>query len=163
MSMSHERISRSLIRPRSLQADCDHPGMAQLPKVVSPLVPVLERDGVELVLVSVEAWPDEVVVRMRGLPSRRTAELEAAFEEALHEWGRDPRSEPPTQPGERVFDLDVRLADALDTAYSPSSSARGGTGTMFRADWTFRPGPPPEVDRLVVRIRDAAPVTVDLA
>jgi hypothetical protein len=136
--------------------------MPQLPKVVSPLVPVLARDGVELVLVSVEVWPDEIVVRMRGLPSGRTAVLESAFEEALEEWGRDPERKPPAQPAERVFDLDVGVADALGTAYSPVSSARGGTGTMFRADWTFRPGPPPEVDRLVVWIADAAPVTVEL-
>jgi hypothetical protein len=136
--------------------------MAQLPKVVNPLVSMLERDGVELVLVSVEAWPDEIVVRMRGLPSGRTAELESAFDEALEEWGRDPKSKPPAQPAERVLDLDVGVADALGTAYAPFGSARGGTGTMFRADWTFRPGPPPEVDRLLVRIADASPVTVEL-
>ena len=44
-----------------------------LPLVVSPLRTVLEREGVEVVLVSVEAWPDEVVVRARSLPSERTA------------------------------------------------------------------------------------------
>ena len=33
-------------------------------------------DGVEVVLVSAEVWPDEVVVRARGLPSERTVALE---------------------------------------------------------------------------------------
>jgi hypothetical protein len=41
---------------------------ASLPLVISPLRSVLECDGVEVVLVSVEVWRDEVVVRARGLP-----------------------------------------------------------------------------------------------
>ena len=62
--------------------------MATFPKVISPLAPLGERRGVELVLVSVEAWPDEVVVRMRGLPSDVTTQLDADFGEALEAWHR---------------------------------------------------------------------------
>ena len=46
-----------------------------LPLVVSPLRSVLEHNGVVLMLVSVEVWQDEVVVRARGLPSELTMAL----------------------------------------------------------------------------------------
>jgi len=127
---------------------------ASVPLVVSPLRTVLERDGVEVVLVSVEVWPDEVVVRARGLPSERTADLEREFSEALEGWreqGGDGDTVP-RQPAERIFDLDVSVADDAGTAYSLSTSARGGSGTMFRAEWAFVPGPSEAARSLVVRI-----------
>jgi hypothetical protein len=105
---------------------------------------VLERDGVEVVLVSVEAWPDEVVVRARGLPNERTAGLEREFGETLeryHEEGRE-TGPVPRQPAECIFDVEVSVADDAGTVYSPTASARGGSGTMFRAEWVFVPGPP---------------------
>lgn len=127
------------------------------PLVVNPLRTVLERDGVEVVLVSVELWPDEVVVRARGLPTQRTAALERAFGEELEEWhrqGRNSRALPP-QPAEGIFDVDVSVADDAGTVYSPTASARGGSGTMFRADWVFVPGPPQTARSLVVRVDDS--------
>ena len=127
---------------------------AALPLVVSPLRTVLERDGVDVVLVSVEVWPDEVVVRARGVPSRRTAGLEREVSEALQEWHeqREDRDLLPRQPAERIFDLHVSVADDAGTVYSPSTSARGGSGTMFRAEWAFQPGPSEAARSLVVRI-----------
>jgi hypothetical protein len=125
-----------------------------LPLVVSPLRTVLEREGVEVVLVSVEAWPDEVVVRARGLPSGRTAALEREFGEALEGWHRQGRNREavPAQPADRIFDVEVSVADDAGTVYSPTASARGGSGTMFRADWVFVPGPPAAARSLVVCI-----------
>jgi hypothetical protein len=96
---------------------------ATLPLVVSPLRTVLTRDGVEVVLVSVEVWPDEVVVRARGLPSERTAALEREYSEALHGWHRQ-RGDPeatPRQPAERILELDVSVADDAGTPYLPSA------------------------------------------
>jgi hypothetical protein len=122
--------------------------------VVSPLLTVLEREGVEVLLVSVEAWPDEVVVRARGLPSERTAALEREFSEALEGWnqrGRD-RDAVPRQPADCIFDVEVSVADDAGTVYSPTASARGGSGTMFRADWVFVPGPSEAARSLVVCI-----------
>jgi hypothetical protein len=117
--------------------------MATFPKVISPLAPLGERRGVELVLVSVEAWPDEVVVRMRGLPSDVTTQLDADFGEALEAWHRaGSAGTPPQQPAEWVFPLGVEVTDDVGTAHAPRSSARGGSGTMFRADYVFTPGPP---------------------
>ena len=130
---------------------------ATLPVVVSPLRTVLKRDEVDVVLLSVEVWPDEVVVRARGVPSRRTAGLEREFSEGLQEWHERSadRDLVPRQPAERIFDLDVSVADDAGTVYSPSGSARGGSGTMFRAEWAFQPGPSEAARSLVVRIDDS--------
>ena len=97
-------------------------------------------------LVSVEAWPDEVVVRARGLPSERTALLEREFGKALEGWhrqGRD-REAVPARPAERIFEIDVSVADDAGTAYSPMASTRGV------------PGPPQAARSLVVRIDPSA-------
>jgi hypothetical protein len=129
--------------------------MAALPKVVSPLVRVAEREGIEVVLVSVEAWPDEVVVRLRGLPTDLTARLDASFHEDLERWHAEGAyGPPPPQPADEVFDLDVSVGDDAETRYAFYSSAIGGTERMFRAEWTFRPGPPESANKLRVRIDD---------
>jgi hypothetical protein len=138
--------------------------VADLPKVVSPLASIGERDGVELVLVSVEAWPEEVVVRLRGRPSLLTRRMEDDFGEALERWQREGRQgRPPDQPAERIFDFDVRVNDELGTVYTLRSSARGGSGTMFQADWTFVPGPPDSARRLTVTVGGGAETQIDLA
>jgi hypothetical protein len=130
--------------------------MGTLPRVISPLAPLGEWAGVELVLVSVEAWPDEVVVRMRGLPNDVTTQLDADFGKALEAWHRaGGEGTPPQQPAEWVFPLDVELTDDVGTAYAPRSSARGGSGTMFRADYVFTPGPPEAAASLKVRVGGA--------
>jgi hypothetical protein len=106
------------------------------------------------VLVSVEVWPDEVVVRVRGLPSELTAELEREFGEALERWDRQGRDKDALrqQPLERIFDVDVSVADDVGTVYSPATSMRGGSGRMFRAEWFFSPGPPEVAESLLVFI-----------
>ena len=130
--------------------------MVTLPKVISPLVSLGEWGVVELMLVSVEAWPDEVVVRMRGLPNDVTTQLDADFGKALEAWHRaGGEGTPPQQPAEWVFPLDVELTDDVGTAYAPRSSARGGSGTMFRADYVFTPGPPEAAASLKVRVGGA--------
>jgi hypothetical protein len=127
-------------------------GMTDLPKVISPLAAVGEREGVELVLVSVEAWPDEIVVRLRGLPRETTDRLDAQYGTALEKWHREGHEgSPPQQPAERMFP-DVSVADDVGTSYSPRSSARGRSGTMFRADYAFAPGPPETAESLRVRV-----------
>jgi len=136
---------------------------ASLPLVVSPLRSVLERDGVEVVLVSIEVWRDEVVVRARGLPSEGTVALEREFSDALERSNRQgaDRDAVPRQPAERIFDLDVSVADGVGTAYSPTSSARGGSGATFRAEWSFVPGPPETARWLMVRI-DGSDTRIEL-
>lgn len=136
----------------------------RLPHVVSPLVPVLEHHGVTIVLVSVEVWPDERFVRMRGLPSEVTARLNVEFHEALEAWHRRGRTtDVPQQPAEQMFDFDPTVSDDVGTLYAPGQSARGGTFRMFRAEWTFKPGPPDSASRLTVRVGDGAVAAIDLA
>jgi hypothetical protein len=124
------------------------------PLVISPLRSVLVRDGVELVLVSIEVWSDEVVVRVRGLPSELTAALEREFGEALERWDRQGRDKDalPAQPFERIFDVDVSVGDDVGTVYRPTAAARGGSDRMFRAEWFFAPGPPELAQSLLVII-----------
>jgi hypothetical protein len=155
----------SAVNAATSGARCHDLGMPRrLPRVANPLVPVLERDGVTILLVSVEAWPDEVVVRMRGLPSEVTARVDAEFHEALEAWHREGRaSDMPPQPAEHVFGFDITLSDDEQTSYSAVSAARGGSRTMFRADWTFHPGPPDSARRLTVRVGDRAETEIDLA
>jgi hypothetical protein len=108
---------------------------------------------------------DEVVVRARGLPSERTTALEREFGEALEGWhqqGRDREAAAvPAQPAERIFDVEISVADAAGTVYSTTGAARGGSGTMFRAEWVFVPGPPDAARSLVVRI-DGSDTRVEL-
>src|SRR5213595_2488177 len=100
-----------------------------LPLVVSPLRVVLEREGVDVVLVSVEVWPDEVVLRARGLPSERTVALEHAFAEALEAWHQHGKNrEPmPEQPAEEILDVEAAVTDDAGTVYSPMGAALGGS------------------------------------
>ncbi len=112
---------------------------------------------------SVEVWRDEVVVRARGLPSEGTVAFEREFSDALERWNRQgaDRAALPRQPAERIFDLDVSVADGAGTAYSPTNSAQGGSGTMFRAEWSFVPGPPEAARWLIVRI-DGSDTRIEL-
>jgi hypothetical protein len=115
-------------------------------------------------LVSVEAWPDEIVVRMRGLPSEVTARLDAEFHEALEAWHREGRtSGVPQQPADEMFDFDITVSDDVGTVYAVQQAARGGTSRMFRAEWTFQPGPPDSASRLAVNVGDRAVTEIDFA
>jgi hypothetical protein len=132
-----------------------------LPIVVSPLASVFEKSGIDVVLVSVEAWPDEVVIRLRGGPSELTQMLDAEFHATLAETARLRQtgggSPPPVQPAERVFDFQVSLSDDFGTNYSPTTSSLGGSGRMFRAEWFFTPGPPEAATSLTVSVGDREP------
>jgi predicted phosphoadenosine phosphosulfate sulfurtransferase len=118
---------------------------------------------VELVLVSVEAWSEQVMVRLRGLPSETAERLEAEFEAALEAWGeKGAEGAPPQQPADWIFP-DLSIGDNVGTRYALRSSARGGSNTMFRADYVFTPGPPETTETVEVYVDDAAPVQVRLA
>jgi hypothetical protein len=98
-----------------------------LPLVVSPLRSVLERNGVALMLVSIEVWQDEVVVRARGLPSELTVALEHEFGEALERWHRESadREALPLKPFERVFDVDVSRSQMMSVPRTRPFTLRG--------------------------------------
>jgi hypothetical protein len=114
----------------------------------------MEREGFEIVLVSVELWSEEVVVRLAVPRDTRTQQLEAHYEQALDEWAKRRQQAadepPPPQPGELLLDVDVQLHDDMGTAYRPRIAARGGSGRMFRGEWFFEPGPPTAATAMTV-------------
>ena len=136
-----------------------------LPVVISPLERLFQRDGVDLVLVSVEVWSDEVVVRLRGLPTQVTEALDGDVHTALNELHRqDERGGEslPVQPAERTFDFALTLSDDVGTTYFPAGSAVGGSGQMFRADWFFKPGTPRTARSITVRMTGAQPTETEI-
>lgn len=84
-----------------------------------------------------------MIVRLAGLPSERTDALDRSYHETLDAWARAGREgSPPNQPAEDIFDVDLGLSDDLGTGYVLRASSMGGSGRMFRAEWSFEPGPP---------------------
>src|SRR4029077_10494641 len=102
---------------------------------------------------------------MRGLPTDLTALHEDDFREALEAWHCSAGgASPPQQPAEWVFPDDVEVTDDVGTAYEARSSALGGSGTMFRPDYVFTPGPPEGVASFTVRVgREGVATRVELA
>jgi hypothetical protein len=105
------------------------------------------HNGITMLLVTVEAWPDSVIVRVAGMPNERTARLDAEFDQAMRTWaaaralGDDSR--PPQDPGASALErLGLTIRDAAGTPYRLVVSSTGGTGTEWRGEWVFRPGPP---------------------
>jgi hypothetical protein len=111
------------------------------------------REGVDVALISVEVWSAGVIVRLAGLPNERTEALERNYHETLDAWARGGRpGAPPNQPAEDVFDVDLGLSDDSGTNYVLRTASKGGSGSMFRADWSFEPGPPESSSRMAVRV-----------
>jgi hypothetical protein len=121
--------------------------------VICPLATLYTRDAMDVALITVEVWPAGVILRLAGLPNDRTEALERNFNETLDAWARSGRKgSPPKQPAEDLFDVDLALSDDLGTSYVLGTTSRGGSGSMFRAEWSFEPGPPQSSSRLTVRV-----------
>ena len=118
--------------------------MTRFPRVVSPIATLFTRDGIDVLLVSVELWPEHVVVRL------------AASGDRAEELGSD-----------LLAAVRVTVEDDARTAYTPRSSQTGGTGSEWHGDWFFAAAVSARVRRLAVRIDppygEAATVDVALA
>jgi hypothetical protein len=111
------------------------------------------HEGVDVALISVEVWSAGVIVRLGGLPNERTDALDRNYHETLDAWARAGRKgSPPNQPAEDIFDVALGLSDDLETSYVLQATSMGGSGRMFRAEWSFEPGPPESSSRLAVRV-----------
>src|SRR5581483_3113198 len=130
--------------------------MGRRPVVISPIAPLLRREGGEVALVSVELWPQQTIVRLAALVDEPVAE-EEAFGAALDAWAKGGRREPlPSEPGDSIYrQVSITVTDDLGTAYFPKSSAVGGTGRLFRGDWYFSVGVPQTAARLMIEALDA--------
>jgi hypothetical protein len=84
------------------------------------------RDGIEIVLRSVQCTSNGVVIHLYGRPNERTTRLDAEYRAAFEDWAHlavatKQRGErpppPPRQPGELLNDLALTLSDDADTTY----------------------------------------------
>ena len=121
---------------------------ARLPLIVSPVVPIALVVDRQVVLLTVESWPDRVRVRLAVAQDAATDALDAEFDLA-------PRS---TQgrgavamPG-AVFLGQVRFSihDGAGTPYEVDSGSVSGSGSEWEADWLYRPGIPDGVREIQV-------------
>jgi hypothetical protein len=137
----------------------------RLPRVVSPVTTLFTRDGIEVALVSVELWPQHLVVRLAAIPNEITADRQRRYEMELERWGEAASGDPPEQPGTRLLAaLRLAVEDDVGTAYAPRSSNTGGTGSEWHGDWFFAAEVPESVGRLTIRVAvtDGKAATVDL-
>jgi hypothetical protein len=115
----------------------------RFPRVVSPIATLFTRDGIDVLLVSVEVWPEHVVVRFAASGGR------------ADELGSD-----------LLAPLELTLEDDVGTVYRARSSNIGGTGSEWHGDWFFAAAVPDSVGRVTVRVAspdgDPAAVDVDL-
>ena len=103
--------------------------MPRLPRVISPIATLFTRDGIDVLLVSVELWPEHLVVRL------------AASGPNAKELGSD-----------LLAPLEVTIEDDVGTAFTARSSSIGGTGSEWHGDWFFAAAASDPVGRLTVRV-----------
>jgi hypothetical protein len=146
-----------------------------LPRVVSPITTLFTRDGIDIALVSVELWPQHLVVRLAALPNEITDDQQRRHEDEFERWGKTRVSvgktaagNPPEEPGTRLLaPLRIAVEDDAGTTYTSRSSNTGGSGSEWRGDWFFAADVPESIGRLTVRVSppdgEAATVALDLA
>ena len=135
----------------------------RLPRIVSPVVPIALVDDRQVLLLTVEDWPDRVRVRLAVLQDATTDDLDAEFELAARS---TPGRGAVEMPG-AVFFSQVRFSihDEAGTPYELDSGSVSGSGSEWEADWLFRPGIPDGVREIQVVAHTSTgdqPVSVDL-
>jgi hypothetical protein len=116
----------------------------RFPRVVSPIATLFTRDGIDVLLVSIEVWPEHLVVRL------------AASGDHAEELGSD-----------LLAPVEVAVEDDAGNTHSPRSSNMGGSGSEWHGDWFFAAAVPDSVRGLTVRVDapygEATTVDVELA
>jgi hypothetical protein len=115
------------------------------------------------VLTSVELWTNRVDLFLAGLPTAQAQEQIRQRQAELNEWARKRREgrgdgvlSPPQARGNRLFELDIRLRDDLDTRYHTIGGSAGGSNTEWRLHRHYEPGVPENATMLTVEIADTA-------
>lgn len=139
--------------------------MAEVPKVVSPVRILGEWDGFVVVLVGVEIWPGDVVVRVGFGSNERTRAADAEHAGAMDEFHalidqgvtKADRGPIPRNPAhELLSDLKVSVEDDVGTSYEWNGGSgprwNGKTGTRWLIEQSFTPATPPEAQRLTVAV-----------
>ena len=146
-------------------AQCNALSVAVVPQVVSPARVLGEWNGFVVVLVGVEVWPGDLVVRVAFGSNERTLTVDAEYSRAMDEWHalidsgltKDERGNPPRNPAHDVLsDLKVDVRDDVGTTYEwnggSGPSWSGKTGTRWLMEQQFTPPPPPAAQRLTVAV-----------
>lgn len=123
----------------------------QAPRVLAPVHVMRPLDGLEVVVLSLELWPDKVVAHFEALEDAQTEQLIADHDRAVARWAKLPsadRGHFPEMPAERLAALSPQLSDDLGTAYLQRGLSYGGTGTDWRMACDFVPGVPGHARKL---------------
>lgn len=130
-----------------------------LRQVFAPLTPLVDFDGVPLVLASVELWTRSVRLRIAGLNNAASDRLDDEHRAALEGWSTNVRDahargsvadDPPQEPGARLLDMKLTLTDDLGTEYRWTGGSAGGSNTEWRLEAAFEPGAPAAARKLIV-------------
>ena len=133
--------------------------------VFTPLAPLIDFNGVTLVLASVELWTRSVHLRIAGLNNATSDRLDEQHRQALDGWAKKVRDaharstvpeDPPREPGARLLDMGLALADDVGTEYRSTTSSAGGTGSEWRLEASFEPGTPAGARELTLTVNDSS-------
>jgi len=139
--------------------------MSVVPRVVISNEALGEWDGFEIVLLGVEVWPRDVVVRLALGWNDRAEKLDAEYSRAMKDWwqlrtsvadGEELPSREAATPPELLGRFVVELADDIGTTYKwEMGSGAGWTGKRgyrWQQESEFMPSPPPGATRLDFKI-----------
>jgi hypothetical protein len=145
-------------------AGTSHPSpipVVALRRVLAVAQPLAEVDGMPFMLTSIELWTSRVDLFMAGMPTEQAQQNIRQHEAELNDWARrrhNGRSNgvlsPPQLSGNRLFELDVRLRDDLDTSYRTIGGSAGGSNTEWRVQRHYEPDVPDTASMLTVEIAD---------
>jgi hypothetical protein len=116
--------------------------MADLPRVLVPIIPLGEVDGVSLLLLTVELWPTEIVLTAAGVRTDETDRRDDEYEQSMTAWFKEGRiGESPEMPGSLLLrGIKLEIRDDADRPYDVVTAEFAGTGTEWRGIWVARPG-----------------------
>lgn len=134
--------------------------------VLLPLAPLVDVEGVTLMVVTLELWQRTVYLRGAGLESALTEAGDAASAQTFQEWVEQatlakqanlPFLEMPTdEPATGLGGVPFILSDDLGTTYTMRSGWAGGTGTEWRMERGFEPGVPDTARHLHIAVANHA-------
>jgi hypothetical protein len=141
-------------------ADLTPPPAVALKRVLAVAQPLAHVDGMPFVLTSAELWSNGIDLFLAGLPTVESERHIRHHEAELDKWGRERREgrsgegtlSAPQLRGNRLFDLDIRLRDDVDTGYRTMGGSAGGGRTEWRVHRRYEPGVPVNATRLTVEL-----------
>ncbi|MDP8909117.1 MAG: hypothetical protein M3N47_08365 [Chloroflexota bacterium] len=159
MRAAHQQALRRpyphVVRPGSVAAQPAN----LLRHAFAPLTPLVDFNGVTLVLASVELWTRSVRLRIAGLNNATSDRLDDEHRTALNDWATKVREahargsvpdDPPQEPGARLLDMGLTLTDDVGTEYRWTGGAAGGSATEWRLEAAFEPGIPADAGKLIL-------------